>query len=91
MTQDIMQILPEILLAGFAILALMAGAYGGQDKIAQPILWATSAVLIVLAAMVALSAGETTQAFGGMFINDGFARFAKVVILVSAACVLIMS
>ncbi len=29
-------------------------------------------------------------AFGGMFIDDGFARFAKVVILLSAAAVLVM-
>jgi NADH-quinone oxidoreductase subunit N len=91
MTQDIMQILPEILLAGFAIAGLLAGAYGGQDKIAQPLLWATAAVMAVAALMVASGASATTSAFGGMFINDGFARFAKVVILVSAACVLVMS
>ena len=30
-------------------------------------------------------------AFNGMFIDDGFARFAKVVILLSAAAVLVMS
>jgi len=91
MTQDIMQILPEILLAGFAIVALMAGAYGGQDKIAQPILWVTSAVMVALALLVASGSGPAVEAFGGMFINDGFARFAKVVILLSAACVLMMS
>jgi NADH-quinone oxidoreductase subunit N len=91
MTQDIIQILPEMLLAGFAVAALMAGAYGGQDKIAQPILWATAAVMVVLALMVASGAGTTTQAFGGMFVNDGFARFSKVVILISAASVLVMS
>jgi NADH-quinone oxidoreductase subunit N len=33
----------------------------------------------------------TNVAFGGMFIDDGFARFAKVVILMSAAAVLLMS
>ena len=30
-------------------------------------------------------------AFGGMFIDDAFARFAKIVILISAAAVLVMS
>lgn len=91
MSEDIMQILPEIILALFAIAGLMAGAYGGKDAIARPLLWATAAVMVVVALLVAGSSGTTVEAFGGMFINDGFARFAKVVILVSAACVLIMS
>jgi NADH-quinone oxidoreductase subunit N len=91
MYNDILQILPEIILALFAIAGLMAGAYGGKDAIARPLLWATAAVMIIVASLVATSSSTTVEAFGGMFINDGFARFAKVMILVSAACVLIMS
>jgi NADH-quinone oxidoreductase subunit N len=91
MNNDILQILPEIILALCAIAGLMAGAYGGKDAIARPLLWITSAVLIIVAGLVATSSNTTVEAFGGMFINDGFARFAKVVILLSAACVLIMS
>lgn len=91
MTDDILVILPEIILALSAIAALMVGAYGGQDKLTRPILWIIAAVMVVVALMVASSSGETVQAFNGMFVNDGFARFAKVVILISAACVLIMS
>ena len=91
MNNDILQILPEIILALFAIAGLMAGAYGGKDAIARPLLWGTAIVLIIVAGLVATSTGTTVEAFGGMFINDGFARFAKVVILLSAACVLIMS
>jgi NADH-quinone oxidoreductase subunit N len=33
----------------------------------------------------------TRVAFGGMFVDDAFARFAKVTILLSAAAVLLMS
>lgn len=91
MSNDILQILPEIILALFAIAGLMAGAYCGKDAIARPLLWATTAVLLVVAVLVAGSGSTTHEAFNGMFINDGFARFAKVAILVSAACVLIMS
>ena len=91
MNNDILQILPEIILALFAIAGLMAGAYGGKDAIARPLLWVTAAVMIIVASLVATSSNITVEAFGGMFINDGFARFTKVVILVSAACVLIMS
>ncbi len=91
MQNDIIQILPEALLAGFAILGLMAGAYGGKDAIARPLLWATAGVMVVLALLVASGSSTTVSAFNGMFINDGFARFSKVVILVSAAAVLVMS
>ncbi|WP_299416565.1 NADH-quinone oxidoreductase subunit NuoN [uncultured Sulfitobacter sp.] len=91
MTNDILLILPEIILALFAIAGLMAGAYGGKDAIARPLLWATAAVFVIVAGLVATSSATTVEAFGGMFINDGFARFAKVVILLSAASVLIMS
>lgn len=91
MTDDILVILPEIILALSAIAALMVGAYGGQDKLARPILWAISAVLVAVAFLVASSGGDTVRAFDGTFVNDGFARFAKVVILVSAACILFMS
>ncbi|KEJ89437.1 NADH-quinone oxidoreductase subunit NuoN [Sulfitobacter donghicola] len=91
MNNDTLQILPEIILALFALGGLMAGAYGGKDAIARPLLWATAIVLVLVASLVATSSSTTVEAFGGMFINDGFARFAKVVILISAACVLIMS
>jgi len=91
MQNDIIQILPEALLAGFAILGLMAGAYGGKDAIARPLLWATAGVMVVLALLVASGSSTTVSAFNGMFINDGFARFSKVVILLSAAAVLVMS
>ncbi|UWR27681.1 NADH-quinone oxidoreductase subunit NuoN [Sulfitobacter sp. S223] len=91
MTNDILQILPETILAGTAIAGLMAGAYGGKDAIARPLLWAIAAVMVVLALMVSASSSTTVESFNGMFINDGFARFAKIVILISAACVLVMS
>jgi len=91
MNNDILQILPEIIVAVFAIASLMVGAYGGKDAVARPLLWATAVAFVIVAALVATSAGSTVEAFGGMFINDGFARFAKVVILLSAAVVLIMS
>ena len=91
MSNDIQLILPEIILSLCAIAGLMAGAYGGKDAIARPLLWIISAVMVVLALMVAISASSTITAFNGMFINDGFARFAKVTILLSAACILVMS
>jgi NADH-quinone oxidoreductase subunit N len=47
--------------------------------------------MALLAVWIASATGGTQVAFGGMFIDDGFARFAKVAILLSAAAVLLMS
>lgn len=88
---DFSIILPEFLLAIFAMAALMAGAFMGKDAIARPILWATVAVLLVLAAMIGLGGRPDQTAFAAMFLDDAFARFAKVTLLVSAAAVLAMS
>ena len=82
--------LPEIVLALFAMAALMAGAFMGKDKVAVPIVWATVAAFVLLAAWIGLGRAADTMAYGGMFLNDGFARFAKVVVLLSAAAVLAM-
>ena len=88
---DLSTILPEIVLSLFAMAGLMVGAYGGKDKTAPMVLWATSALMVALAAWIGLQGAGRTVAFGGMFIDDGFARFAKVTVLLAAAAVLLMS
>ena len=87
---DLNIILPEIVVSVFAMLALVGAVYTGKDKLASVLTWATAAVFVIVALWIAGLSGDTT-AFSGMFINDGFARFAKVMILVSAAAVLVMS
>ncbi|WP_207100615.1 NADH-quinone oxidoreductase subunit NuoN [Paracoccus shandongensis] len=88
---DFSTILPELVLAIYALVALMAGAYFGKDAIARPILWATVAALLVVGLYVGFADRPQQIAFFGMFTDDAFARFAKVTILVSAAAVLAMS
>lgn len=88
---DFTTILPELTLAIYALIALMAGAYLGKDALARLLLWVTVAVMLVMAAMVGLRNAPPTTAFFDMFIDDAFARFAKVVVLVSAAAVMAMS
>ncbi len=87
---DIQTVMPEIILAVYAMLALLAAVYTTKDKMAPLLTWLTSGLFVVLAFWI--SGGHTTvTAFDGMYNNDGFARFAKVVILLSAAAVLLMS
>ena len=88
---DFSILLPEILLAIFAMGALMFGVYTGKDKTAPMMNVLTAGVFAALAIYIGLNGAGTNPAFGGMFGDDGFSRFAKVVILLSAAAVLVMS
>ncbi|MBS8226519.1 NADH-quinone oxidoreductase subunit NuoN [Vannielia litorea] len=88
---DLAILLPEIFLSLFAMVALIAAVYTEKDGMAGTLTWAASAVMIAVAVWVLMSGGNDRTAFGGLFIDDGFARYAKVVILISAACVLMMS
>ena len=91
MQADLSVILSEILLAVYAMLALLAAVYTSKDRMAPLLVWTTAGVMTLLAVWIATSGPGTNVAFGGMFIDDAFARFAKVVILLSAAAVLVMS
>ncbi len=86
---DIQVILPEILLAGYAMVALLAAVYTGKDAVTGPITWVTAAVLLGLALMVGNGAPGVHAGFGGAFTVDAYSRFAKVAILVAAAAVLL--
>ena len=88
---DLTIILPEILLSAFALFGLLVAVYTTKDGIGSALVWATGAVFVLLAAWIGFTGEGTRAAFGGMFVEDSFARFAKVTILLSAAAVLLMS
>ncbi len=88
---DLNTVLPEIILAVYAMLALIAAVYTGKDKTAPLVLWATCALFLILAAFIGFGGEGAQTAFGGAFIDDAFSRFAKVVILISAAAILVLS
>ncbi len=91
LSADLGIILPEIVLSVYAMLALLGAVYTVKDGAASLLVWATSGLFLAIAVWIGLNGAGTNVAFNGMFIDDGFARFAKVVILVSAAAVLLMS
>ena len=88
---DLNIILPEIVLSVFAMLGLLAAVYGSKDKMAGALVWLTAALFVALSIWIGLTGEGTNTAFNGMFNDDGFARFAKITILLSAAAVLLMS
>jgi len=87
---DILTAFPEIALAVWALGALLAGAYGGGDRIAGPLMWLTAGLFLLLAMWIGISPAGTREAFNGLFVNDPVARFAKITILASAAAVMLM-
>ncbi|SCZ63530.1 NADH dehydrogenase subunit N [Epibacterium ulvae] len=87
---DLSVILPEIILALFAMGALLGAVYTTKDKLAPTLVWATAGLMIALAIYIASQPAGTNIAFNGMFVDDGFARFAKAAILVAAAIVLMI-
>ncbi|MBL4927262.1 NADH-quinone oxidoreductase subunit NuoN [Fuscibacter oryzae] len=88
---DLPILLPEIVLALYAMAALLFAVYTGKDALTSALTWTTVAVFIAMAAFVGLRNSEGAIAFGGLFIDDAFARFAKVTVLLAAAGVLAVS
>jgi NADH-quinone oxidoreductase subunit N len=88
---DFSAVLPEIVLSLYAMAALLFAVYTGKDRTAPLLMWATSGLFVLLAIWIGAAGEGSRVAFGGMFNDDPFARFAKVMILLSGAAVLLMS
>ena len=63
---DISLVLPEIVLAVYAMAALMFGVYTTKDKAAPLITWVTSGVFVLVGLMVGFGGDGTNVAFGGI-------------------------
>ena len=88
---DINTVLPEIILAVYAMAALMLAVYGGKDRLAGFIFWATSGIMAALGIWIAFAPIANSTAFDGSFTNDGFARYTKVVMLFGSSAMLLLS
>lgn len=85
---EIVPILPELMLAGGAMLLLMIGVFVKQSAS----LVSTLALLLVVAVGVSLFfIPETEPIFSGAFIFDPFARFMKIAAVVGSLVALILS
>jgi len=87
---DLNIIFPEIFLSVYAMVALLGVVYTSKDELAKRVTWVTAFIFILVAFLMILSEEKTEIAFGGMFIDDAFSRFSKIIILLSAAVVLVM-
>jgi NADH-quinone oxidoreductase subunit N len=87
---DLAIVMPELFLAIFAMLGLLAAVYTSKDEMASTLVWTTAIVFVAAAFYIGVTGEGTYVAFGGMFVDDAFSRFAKVTILLSGAAVLLV-
>jgi NADH-quinone oxidoreductase subunit N len=90
LAQDLSIVAPEALLAVAAMGLLMWGAFAGRE-VGGRALWLATGLLVVVGLWVGFQPELTVSAFEGSFVSDGFARFAKVMILFGAAAALALS
>ena len=87
---SLLPILPELVLAGGAMVLLLIGAYRGQQV--TPLVTALAIVLLVMTGVLVMTLpGGKLVTFGGSFIVDDFARFLKVLALIGSAVTLVLS
>lgn len=90
LSADYSLVLPEIVLSVGAMALLMLGAYRGEDRQASLVNTLAAALLFVVGLWICFRGDLAGIGFSGAYVADGFARFAKVLILFSAALMLML-
>ncbi len=87
---DLTPALPEMILAGGALVMVLVGAFGG-DRSAGLINVLAAILLLAAGAALVTASPETKVLFDGAFTWDAYARFMKVLVIGGALIALIMS
>ncbi len=82
--------LPELLLAGGAMVLLMIGAYEGERATLSVLRYAI-ALLVLAGIAIAAMPDERVAVFNGSFVVDGFAKFLKILAIIGSVGTLVMS
>ena len=80
--------LPEVVLAVGTMLLLMVGAFRGNQGTALVAMLAVALLVVVLGLSVF---GESGLAFGGLFVENGFTKFVKVLLLIGSMVAIVMA
>jgi NADH-quinone oxidoreductase subunit N len=89
--QDLMPILPEIILACGAMVVLMGGVFGGERSAPSVNGWCIGVLILVGYAMIAWVPAGRFVLFGGSFVVDDYARYLKLLTLAGSAGALMLS
>ncbi len=90
-SNDLNTVLPELVLAIYAMGALMFAVYTGKDRMASMLIWVTALVMFALGGWIAMQPAGVQTAFNGAFVDDAFSRFAKVLMLWASGLVLLLA
>jgi NADH-quinone oxidoreductase subunit N len=83
-------LVPETLVVGAAVILLLAGRFGALPRSWLPNLPAIIAVVVLVAFVLELWVGATlTSLFGGGFVQDRFALFAKAAVLIAVGTAIV--
>tara|TARA_Y100001934_G_scaffold270129_1_gene354566 strand:+ start:14628 stop:16049 length:1422 start_codon:yes stop_codon:yes gene_type:complete len=85
-----MPALPELILAGMAMLLLMFGVFRGNDS-TRTVSWLAVGTIAVVGFFVIVGPSDGVETFSGMFIVDQFAVFMKVLVLIGSGLAIVMS
>ena len=88
---DFFIVLPEVVLAAYALAALVWGVYADPSRAGPYLFWSTSAVLFLVGIWVGIGPDGAREAFGGSFVDDPLSRFGKSLLLLASAVVLLAS
>ncbi len=88
MSGSLMLVLPEEIISTAALLLMLGAAWGG-NRSARVLTWLAILTLAGSAAFLPTLRDAGGTAFGGLFIADSFAAFAKIVIHIAAAVSLV--
>ena len=80
---ELYPVLPELILAGGAMVLLMIGAFAG-DRATAPVLRYAVALLVLAGIAIANMPDERVAIFNGSFVLDGFAKFLKILTVVGS-------
>lgn len=83
--------LPEIFLAIAAMALLMFGVFRGNKSYRQVANLSALTLLVALALMITQVGGARDTTFGGMFVTDAFAVFAKTLVYLGSAAAILIS
>ncbi len=87
---DLQPAVPEIFLACAGMALLMIGVFRGERSTAM-VSYLAVLCFAVAAALVLMVADDAAVTFNGLFVTDGFATFAKLLVLLGSALAIIMS
>jgi len=87
---DFLPLAPEFVLAGGAMLMLMAGVFLGAGTSRMVNAWCVLLLVAAGLALIAVPAGRHVL-FDGSFVLDDFARFLKMLTLIGSAGALVLS